>query len=73
MEDSVTLNLNPDEQEAVAALQQEMGLENPEDVVHLLVRQAASERWWSAPVAAIRLARTTTMRPVASRVCLCCT
>ena len=41
MEDSVTLNLTPDEREAVVALQQEMGLENPEDVVHLLLRQAA--------------------------------
>jgi len=41
MEDSVTLNLNSDEREAVAALQQEMGLDNPEDVVHLLLRQAA--------------------------------
>ena len=41
MEDSVTLNLNAEEQQAVAALQQEMGLDTPEDVVHLLVRQAA--------------------------------
>ena len=41
MEDSVILNLNPYEQDAVAALQQEMGLENPEEVVHLLLRQAA--------------------------------
>ena len=32
MEDSVTLNLNPDEQEAVAALQQEMHLDTPEAV-----------------------------------------
>lgn len=41
MEDSVTLNLNEEEKEAVAALQQEMGLEKPEEVVHLLLRQAA--------------------------------
>jgi hypothetical protein len=41
MEDRVTLNLNEEEQQAVAALQQEMGLQNPEEVVHLLLRQAA--------------------------------
>jgi hypothetical protein len=41
MEDHVTLNLNEEEQEAVVALQQEMGLEKPEEVVHLLLRQAA--------------------------------
>lgn len=41
MDDRVTLSLNAEEQEAVAALQQEMGLEKPEEVVHLLLRQAA--------------------------------
>lgn len=37
----VSLDFTPQEQEAVAALQQEMGLDSPADVIHLLVRQAA--------------------------------
>jgi hypothetical protein len=36
----VSLELSPEEQVAVEALQQEMGLESPDDVVHMLLRQA---------------------------------
>lgn len=39
--DEIWLTLNPEEQEAVAALQQEMGLESPDAVMHTLLRQAA--------------------------------
>jgi len=38
---NVTLDLTPEEREAVAALQSEMGLDNPEDVMRLLLRQAS--------------------------------
>lgn len=37
----VSLNFTPEEQEAVDALQQEMGLDDPAEVLHVLVRQAA--------------------------------
>ncbi|HRI56842.1 MAG TPA: hypothetical protein PK170_07070 [Anaerolineae bacterium] len=39
--DQMLLNLNAAELEAVQALQQEMGLENPSAVMHALLRQAA--------------------------------
>lgn len=35
------LNLGPEEQQAVKALQQEMGLASPDEVMHALLRQAA--------------------------------
>ncbi len=35
------LSLNSEEQEAVSALQQEMGIETPAEVMHTLLRQAA--------------------------------
>lgn len=37
----IWLNLNNDEQEAVTALQQELGLDSPDAVMHTLLRQAA--------------------------------
>lgn len=39
--DEMWLNLNAEEQQAVSALQQEMGLESPTEVMHTLLRQAA--------------------------------
>jgi hypothetical protein len=39
--EEMLLRLNPTERDAVAALQQEMGLEDPTAVVHALLRQAA--------------------------------
>ncbi len=39
--DEAWLNLNAEEQQAVSALQQEMGLESTTDVMHTLLRQAA--------------------------------
>lgn len=39
--DQLLLSLNPAEQEAVTALQQEMGLEDSAAVMHALLRQAA--------------------------------
>lgn len=39
--DPIKLNLSPAEQEAVTALQQEMGLESEAAVMHALLRQAA--------------------------------
>jgi protein-arginine kinase activator protein McsA len=40
-QDELFLNLNSAEQEAVTALQQELGLESPTEVMHTLLRQAA--------------------------------
>jgi hypothetical protein len=37
----VSINLSDDEMQAVGALQQEMGLVAPDEVMHLLLRQAA--------------------------------
>lgn len=34
------VNLTPEEKEAVNALQQEMNLQSPDEVVHMLLRQA---------------------------------
>ena len=45
---SITLNLNSEEQEAVAALQQEMGMNDPGAVVHMLLRQAAQQAGFRA-------------------------
>ena len=39
--DQMWLNLSADERQAVSALQQEMGLEEPAAVMHALLRQAA--------------------------------
>jgi hypothetical protein len=39
--DEMWLSLSAEEQQAVSALQQEMGLENPTAVMHTLLRQAA--------------------------------
>ena len=39
--DDVLLTLSPAEQEAVSALQQELGLETPSEVMQTLLRQAA--------------------------------
>jgi hypothetical protein len=39
--DEMWLSLNVEEQEAVSALQQEMGLESRDAVIHALLRQAA--------------------------------
>lgn len=39
--DEMWLSLNAEEQQAVSALQQEMGLEDPTAVMHTLLRQAA--------------------------------
>ena len=39
--DQMWLNLSTDERQAVSALQQEMGLEEPAAVMHALLRQAA--------------------------------
>ncbi len=39
--DKMWLSLTNDEQEAVSALQQEMGLDSPDAVMHALLRQAA--------------------------------
>lgn len=39
--DELWLNLDPEEQAAVTALQQEMELESPTAVMHTLLRQAA--------------------------------
>lgn len=39
--DEIKLNLSPAEQEAVTALQQELGLESETAVMHALLRQAA--------------------------------
>ncbi len=39
--DELWLSLSNEEQEAVSALQQEMGLETPTEVMHALLRQAA--------------------------------
>ena len=39
--DALWLSLNDAEQEAVAALQQELNLESPDAVMHALLRQAA--------------------------------
>lgn len=36
----ISLDLSAEEQEAVEALQQEMGLDNSSDVIHMLLRQA---------------------------------
>ena len=38
--DEMWLNLNAEERQAVSALQQEMGLEDPTAVMHTLLRQA---------------------------------
>ena len=38
--DEMWLSLNSEEQQAVSALQQEMGLETPAEVMHTLLRQA---------------------------------
>jgi len=37
---TISLALTPEEQEAVDALQQEMGLAGPSEVIHVLLRQA---------------------------------
>ncbi|HSN78615.1 MAG TPA: hypothetical protein VL334_26390 [Anaerolineae bacterium] len=39
--DQTWLSLNAEEQQAVSALQQEMGLEDPTAMMHTLLRQAA--------------------------------
>lgn len=39
--DEIWLSLSADEQEAVTALQQELGVDGPDAVMHTLLRQAA--------------------------------
>ena len=56
---SITLNLNSEEQEAVAALQQEMGMNDPGAVVHMLLRQAAQRALVVCPTCGHSARKTT--------------
>ncbi|MEA3335223.1 MAG: hypothetical protein U9R25_04890 [Chloroflexota bacterium] len=39
-EQDISIHLTPEEQRAVEALQKEMGLDHPDEVMHVLLRQA---------------------------------
>lgn len=56
---SITLNLSGSEQEAVTALQQEMGLNDPGAVVHMLLRQAAQRALVVCPTCGHSARKTT--------------
>lgn len=57
--DQMLLNLNVAELEAVQALQQEMGLEDPSAVMHALLRQAAQRALVVCPSCGHSAHRTT--------------
>jgi hypothetical protein len=58
--DQIWLSLNSQEQEAVTALQQEMGLESPDAVMHTLLRQAAQRALVVCPSCGHSARKTTT-------------